>query len=113
METAWNVHGNCMETALTCIGSAVAGGLSEGSGSIPKGIWLPWSGDSVLDHDLKRRCTPEGVRRIVRCFASSLLSCKWLESGVESNLRVGRIWKLSWMHSLGALRAVLEAFGQS
>ena len=36
---AWNAHG-------TCIGSAVAGGLSEGGGSIPKGISLPWSGAS-------------------------------------------------------------------
>ena len=81
---AENVAWTCMDLHGTCIGSAAAAGPSEGRGSIPKGIWLPWSGASVADteavfYDSKRRCTPEGTRRIV--YASRIPPTQSLQHG--------------------------------
>ena len=40
-------------------------GRARGGGASLKGFGSRYLDHSVLDHDLKRRCTPEGVRRIV------------------------------------------------
>ena len=46
-----------------------------------------------------------------------MLFGKWLDSGLDSKLRLGRFWGLSWMRRswgrLGGSWAVLEALGDS
>ena len=131
---------SCMERDLPCaLRRAVrrhAVGRARGGGASLKGFGSRCLDHSVLDHDLKRRCTPEGVRRIVGRFASTAahlsgrkhrgrgaclesLFDKWLDSNLDSKLRLGRFWSplgsvLGALGCvLGALGAVLVALGDS
>ena len=108
---ALNLHGTCMDTDLPCsLRRAVwrhAVGRARDGGASLKGFDSHGLGTEAVCYDPRRRCTPEGVRRIVKHFAIPPHTlCGWKCCGKGVRLLSGQ-----WLLRSGQQVASWKVFG--